>query len=99
MIYPKGQAGESGLNLAGKSQPRRRAKKKKNSSQILYWVVVGLLSTWMLYLNISVLFDYQEIREEYQQTLEQYHEKKRILDERVLEFQRLQELIDHANTP
>jgi len=99
MIYPKGQAGESGLNLAGKSQPRRRAKKKKNSSQILYWVVVGLLSTWMLYLNISVLFDYQEIREEYQQTLEQYQEKKRILDERVLEFQRLQELIDHANTP
>lgn len=99
MIYPKREEIAEGLKMGAKAPVKTRKKKRKKQVQWLYWSVVVFLASWMLYLNINVLFDYHEIREEYQQTLQVYEEKKRILEDRILEFQRLRDLVDHANTP
>ena len=84
------------LNLGAKPHPKREdtPKKKKGSVNFLYWFVVAVLSAWMIYLNVNVFFEYSEVKEEYNKVKEEYELKKEILNQKVLEYERLKQRLD-----
>lgn len=80
------------LNLAS---PKRSAKKKKKGKfSALYWIIVLGLCCWMIYLNVNVLFEYQGANEKYSALLSEYEQKKRELEEKMSEFERLRIRLD-----
>jgi len=84
------------LNLGAKPFPKRETdpKRKKSSVNFLYWFVVAVLSAWMIYLNVNVFFEYSEVKEEYNKVKEEYEMKKEILNQKVLEYERLKQRLD-----
>jgi hypothetical protein len=44
----------------------------------------------MIYLNINVIVEYRGVSEKYEEVLEEYQIKKKELEDKIMEFQRLQ---------
>ncbi len=84
------------MNLGAKpiKQKAIPAKKKKSSFGFLYWLVVLVLSAWMIYLNLNVFFEYSDVKEEYVKVKQEYEERKEILNQKVQEYERLKKRID-----
>jgi len=101
MLYPKPSSGNgqrrtaSGIpvpspsvgNISAKRSAPQKRKKKKIS--IIYWLTVLALSSWMIYLNITVVFEYRGASAKYEAVLQEYETKKKELEEKMQEYQRL----------
>ncbi len=87
MLYPKPSSGNDLGNLTAKKSAPQKRKKKKIS--FIYWLTVLALSSWMIYLNVHVVFEYQGASAKYEAVLQEYETKKKELEEKMLEYLRL----------
>jgi len=85
------------LNLTGTRSTAPRKKKKRRPINILYWVLVIFLTSWMLYLNLNVFFEYREVQSKYQQVSEEYENRKQILEQKLNEYQRLKQRLQEMD--
>lgn len=72
----------------------RSQKKKKKPFNFLYWFVIVILASWLIYLNVTVFIEYGEVKEAYTKVKEEYDEKKEILNQKIEEYERLKKRVD-----
>jgi len=87
MLYPKPSSGNNLRNLSPKKNTPQKKKKRKIS--LIYWFTILALSSWMVYLNIHVVFEYQGASAKYETVLREYEAKKKELEEKMEEYLRL----------
>jgi len=97
LIYPKQKSSvNEQLNLGSKKKTDKNIKKKGKKIKA-YWIIVLLLTAWMIYLNINVLFEYGEIREQYTDIQKEYEKKKEELELKMQEYEKLKRRVENTN--
>lgn len=98
LIYPRPKEPVNGeLNLSAKKRDNSDPKKKKSRKIKAYWIIVLFLTAWMLYLNVNVLLEYGEIREQYTDIQKEYEKKKEELELKMQEYEKLRRRVENTD--